>query len=40
MDSLMTTKMMKSNLARLLASLEQHIKTGEVIGKGWVPAEA
>ena len=40
MDSLMMSRMMKSNLSRLLASIEHRMKTGEVIGKGWVPAAA
>jgi len=37
MDGLMLRRMMTASLTRLLAALEQHLQTGEVIEQGWTP---
>lgn len=37
MDGLMLRRMMTGSLTRLLAALDEHLKTGELIGKGWAP---
>jgi uncharacterized protein YndB with AHSA1/START domain len=40
MDKLILERSMKRGLDALLAGLDQHLQTGETIGKGWTAAKA
>ena len=37
MDMLMMRSMMNATFENLLAGLDHHLETGEIIGKGWKP---
>jgi len=40
MNALMLERMMTKSLTNLLAALDEHLKTGNLIEKGWQPARA
>lgn len=39
MDKLLLERTMNKGLDALLAGLDQHVRTGETIGKGWKPSQ-
>jgi uncharacterized protein YndB with AHSA1/START domain len=40
MDALMVRKSMEGSLTRLLAALDEHLATGDLISEGWTPVKA